>query len=179
MTSILIQIYNLSLSIGYFPTELKSATMILIPKSPLNLHDIKNYRPISLLDVHAKILDKIINKRFTTRLNELNLMNPRQHGFRKDYGTHTAIATINETISRDVRNGHKVDLVLRDVTKAFDKVWHSGLKFKLTQIDLHDCMKRTICNFLMNRTAMIRIDHTTGPKSVSYTHLTLPTNREV
>ena len=163
MTNILLTIFNLSLSLGYFPNQLKSATMILIPKSPLNLHDMKNYRPISLLDTHGKILDKILNRRLTDKLTDLDKFNPRQHGFRQNRGTHTAIATLNEKISQDLRTGHKIDLVLRDVTKAFDKVWHNGLKHKLTSLDLPDCMTRTICNFMDNRTAALRINHLTGP----------------
>ncbi len=45
--------------------------------------------------------------------------------------------------------------MLRDVAKAFDKVWHNGLKYKLLQLGLPGILEKTICNFLDHRTAKI------------------------
>ena len=65
MISHLAFIYNLRLCLGYFPKSLKHAIMIFIPKSTLSQHHVQNHRPISLLEIHGKILDKILE----TRLN--------------------------------------------------------------------------------------------------------------
>ena len=96
MTNFLTEIFNHSLSAGYFPNSYKHAF-----------------------------------------LEENNLQNERQHGFRRNRGTQTAILTLHETISKHLSLKHKVDIAWRDVTKAFDKIWHTGLKYKITELGKH------------------------------------------
>ena len=163
MLKFLLNIYNACLSIGYFPNKLKLAIMIFIPKGSSSQHQVQNYRPISLLDSHGKILDNILNKRLTHFLEQNNKNNPRQHGFRAHRGTHTALATFYESLSNNVQNDTVTDIVLRDVAKAFDKVWHNGLKYKLHSLKLHPCFTKILCSFITNRTACIRLQHHTGP----------------
>ena len=164
MTNFLTEIFNHSLSAGYFPNSYKHATMTLIPKAGTSGTAVKDKRPISLLNVDGKLLDKILNKRLYTFLEENNLQNERQHGFRRNRGTQTAILTLHETISKHLSLKHKVDIACRDVTKAFDKIWHTGLKYKITELGLHSCYEKTLSNYLTNRTASIKIGHISGPK---------------
>lgn len=163
MKLFLLYIFNNAISAGYFPDSLKQAIMIFIPKSNTSQHDIRNYRPISLLDVQGKLLDKILNARLYNHIQQNNILNIRQHGFRKNRGTHTALAVLQEKLSTDLRNKHTIDIVLRDVSKAFDKVWHTGLKFKIMQLNIHNSFKRTLCDYLTDRTAKIRIANHIGP----------------
>ena len=163
MTDFLLYIFNQSLSAGYFPDKLKHALMIYIPKALLSQHHVPNYRPISLLDTHGKVYDKIIKNRTDQHTETHNQHNTRQHGFRTARGTHTALTTLYETISNDIANKHTIDIVLRDVSKAFDKVWHTGLKYKILQLQLHPCLTRTLIDFITDRTASVRIDNYIGP----------------
>ena len=160
----LVDIFNQALSAGYFPDVYKKATMTLIPKSGTPGTDIRDKRPISLLNVDGKLLDKILMGRLNDFLDDNNLQNPRQHGFRPNRGTQSAIATLYETISRNLGNKLKVDIVCRDVAKAFDRIWHTGLKYKLTRTGLHDCYTRLLCDYLTDRTASIKIGQYTGPE---------------
>ena len=160
MIQYLTNIYNQTLSAGYFPDDYKHATMTLIPKG--TGATIKDRRPISLLNLDGKILDRIINDRLTAHLKQNNLTNDRQHGFTHGRGTQTAIMTFHETISKNLGQKHKVDIVCRDVSKAFDRIWHTGLKYKLTETNLHDCYKRLLCDFVMDRTACIKIGRHIG-----------------
>ncbi len=50
-------------------------------------------------------------------------------------------------------------IVLRDVAKASDKVWHNGLKYKILRLGLPDILEKTLCNFLDNRKAKTNIGH--------------------
>jgi hypothetical protein len=159
----LLYIFNHSLSLGYFPDKLKHATMIFIPKGNTSQYNIINYRPISLLDIQGKLFDKILNTRLTHFLEQHNYTNSRQHGFRKIRGTHTALAIFYETLSIKQTQKHATDVVLRDVSKAFDKVWHTGLKYKLTQLPLHPCYTKIISDYITDRTASIQIGNYTGP----------------
>ncbi len=50
-------------------------------------------------------------------------------------------------------------MVLRDVAKAIDKVWHNGLKYKLLKLGLLNILEKILCNFLNNRKAKINIEN--------------------
>ena len=163
MLNYLLYIFNHSLAAGYFPKSLKIANMIFIPKGNESQYQVINYRPISLIDIHSKILDKILNKRLSKFLEQNSIHNIRQHGFRKTRGTHTALATLNETLASAKAHRQCTDIVLRDVSKAFDKVWHVGLTFKIVNLALHTCFTRILINYLHDRTATITIDNHTGP----------------
>ena len=156
-------IFNASLAIGYYPQQFKNSIMIFIPKEGKSPVEHINYRPISLLNIPGKIFEKILNNRIIQHLEMNNLQNPRQHGFRKNRGTHTAIAILSELIATAIGNGNKVNVVLRDISKAFDKVWHDGLRIKLIQANLPSYLIRIVSNYLENRIA-IRIGTFIGQK---------------
>ena len=158
-----LNILNASLSAGYFPRSMKHAVMIFLPKGTSSQYEVKNYRPISLLNTEGKVFDRILNVRFSCTIEANGHVNPRQHGFRRGRGTHTALATLYETIANNISIRNSTDVILRDVQKAFDKVWHDGLRYKLSQIDLHPCFLRILSNYLEDRKASIRIDNYLGP----------------
>ena len=103
----------------------------------------------------GKIFGKTILARLNTFLTEHNITNERQHGFRTYKGTHTAITTTYETIANALAEKKHVYLVLRDVTKAFDKVWHNGLKCNIIRMGLPEILSKILCNFLDDRKAKI------------------------
>lgn len=161
--SYLVNIFNDALTLGYFPDQFKSGIINLIPKgsnSPLNPC---NYRPITLLDVPGKIFERAINYRLKHHLIRNNLIPESQHGFREGRGTNTALTIITETIAQSVNRKQQCHIILRDVSKAFDKVWHNGLKYKILQLGLPPHMERILCDYLCDRTVNIRINNTIGP----------------
>ena len=95
---------------------------------------IENYRPLSLLEVPAKILEKIISIELQQNLKDNNVLNNRQHGFRKGRGTASMIELFTEAIAKAHSEKQYVSVVLRDVKGAFDKVWHHGLRYKMNSI---------------------------------------------
>ncbi|MEL7079661.1 MAG: reverse transcriptase domain-containing protein, partial [Cyanobacteria bacterium J06582_2] len=92
-----------------------------------------------------------------------NILYKHQHGFRPNKGTDVALAMIYETIATAQRDKHQVNVVARDVSKAFDKVWHHGLQFKIMTLTLPDIMEKSLCHFLVGRTARITLDGKIGP----------------
>ncbi len=108
-------------------------------------------------------MKKIINARVRTYLEINNILPTSQHGFRKQRSTETALATITETIASALANKNQCCVVLRDVAKAFDKVWTAGLKYKIQNIHLPPILAKTLNNFLDNRTASITINNFEGP----------------
>ncbi len=102
-------------------------------------------------------MKKNIQGRLNAYLNDINIIEDRQHGFRPNKGTTTAIALTYETIANALSEKHQILVVLRDVAKAFDKVWHSGLKYKLLQLGMPSLLEKTRCTFLDSRSARISI----------------------
>ncbi len=153
----LTNLYNACYSAGYFPQVLKEATIKFIPKDNKSPIQPINYRPISLLELPGKLYERIILGRFIIYLTENNIIKGKQHGFRANKGTTTAISTTCETIANALADKQQVYVVLRDVAKAFDKVWHNDLKYKLLRLKLPPILEKTLCNFLDNRKAKIKI----------------------
>ena len=155
-------IINESLAIGHFPNRWKQSTMIFIPKgtTPTSHTD---YRPISLLNLPGKIMEKYINSKIIEFIDTNSLNNPSQHGFRKNHGTDTATALIYEIIAAGKSNQQKTIAIMRDVSKAFDRVWHSGIIYKMITSNFPEYLIRIIASYLNNRTARIRINKHIGP----------------
>ena len=159
----LTEIYSSSIASGYFPDTLKIAKMIMIPKPNTDKKHITNYRPISLLEITAKILERLLNTKLLMHLDQHNLHNDRQHGFRPGRGTHTALTTMTELIAHKRTENRQVYLILRDISKAFDKVWTGGMWAQLLRCGLPSPLEKILCNYLHNRHAYIQINTHQGP----------------
>lgn len=127
---------NCSYATGLFPKQLKEAIIIMAPKVGKESKDPLNYQPISLLNLLAKIYSKLMNNKLIEHLEENNLLKESQYGFRKKRGTSSLLSQLYERVARSKSDKRTlVTLVLRDVKKAFDKVWIKGLIFKLKKIN--------------------------------------------
>ena len=157
-------IINLSMSMGYFPILFKNGLIILIMKPNKDGKDPINYRPITLLEIPGKILERIINNRLQRFFEENELYNKNQYGFRAGMGTELALTKIYETVATNQKYKDHANVICRDVKKAFDKVWHNGLKYKITNTELPSIIVKIICSYLSERTAQIKIGNTIGPK---------------
>lgn len=115
-------IFNATLSAGYFPDTWKILTLKLIPKPNNSSHTDTSYKPISLLEVPGKILERIINNTLRNHLEYKNEYFINQFGFRKGKSTHQAIVFITEHIAHSKTDERECKAVLRDISMAFDKV---------------------------------------------------------
>ena len=125
-------IFEKSLMCGNFPSGWKLANIQPIHKKASR--QIKsNYRPISLLPVCSKVFEKIIFDDLYKFLNENNLISSLQSGFRPGDSTINQLLSITTEIYEAFENFEEVRAAFLDISKAFDKVWHEGLLFKLKQ----------------------------------------------
>ena len=114
---------------------------------------IKNYRPISLLPICGKIFEKIIFNNLYSYFNVNNLITKNQSGFRPgDSTTNQLLYLVNE-IHQAFENPKSLEVraVFLDISKAFDKVWHDGLIFKLKQNGVSGSLLMFFQNYLNNR----------------------------
>ncbi len=125
-------IFRNCLECGIFPEIWKHANVVPIhKKNEKNLK--KNYRPISLLPIFGKILEKLIFDSLYSHLVSSKLLNVNQSGFRPGDSTINQLISITHTIFKAFDCNPPVDVrsVYLDISKAFDRVWHDGLIFKL------------------------------------------------
>ena len=156
-------LFNSCYAVAYYPSQFKLADMVFIPKDG-RTSDPTNYRPISLLNFLGKVFATLLNRKLVRHLETNNILKESQFGFRRRRCSTTLLGSLYERISREKASGRKtlVTLVLRDVRKAFDKVWHEGLLFKLmgTGIDTH--LLRILASFLQHRKARVKIRNEMG-----------------
>ena len=139
--------------------------IILIPKPGKDQKNLINYRPITLLEIPGKIIERIINKRLHRFCERNKIFHKEQYGFRAGKGTDLAITKVNELIGINQKYRDHMNIICRDVQKAFDKVWTQGLKYKIINIpDLPLIIQKLLCSYVTNRTAQIRIENIKGIK---------------
>ena len=99
---------------------------------------IKNYRPVSLLSICEKVFEKIILSSLFVYLNYNNLLNSNQSGFRPGDSCVHQLIPITHNIYKafDANPSLEVSEVFLYLSKAFDKVWHDGLLYKLRRMGI-------------------------------------------
>jgi hypothetical protein len=150
-------IFNSCLKLCYFPKQWRHATVIPIPKPGKDHSDPSNYRPISLLSSISKIFERIILKRLNAFIVSNNALPNHQFGFR---AAHSASHQLNRVV-RHVKNrrghGQSTGMLLLDVEKAFDSVWHDALLHKLIRRGCNIFLVRIIYSFLNDRTFQVSV----------------------
>ena len=143
-------LFNKIIESGIFPDKWKIATVTPIPKVT-SASEPTDLRPISLLPVPGKLLEKYITAKISTFLENNNYFAYNQNGFRKGKSTANAVSTFLDDVVTDL-NGGKINLaVYLDVKKAFDTIDHEILVNKLRQAGLGDKVLGLLKNYLGNR----------------------------
>lgn len=153
-------IINTSIVTGTFPAPWKNAIVIPLHKSG-DHDDIGNYRPISLLPILSKILEKIIANQLVSFLESNKLLSPTQHGFRPKLSTVTALQVITDKIYENIDKKQISLLTLCDLSKAFDSVNHTILLQKLHLVNVDAFW---FSSYLNNRTQSVRINNTVSSR---------------
>ena len=142
--------FNLSISKSVFPTAWKSALVIPIPKSG-DLTQVKNVRPISLLPLPGKILEKLIHKQLSDFLEGNSLLIDDQHGFRKNHSTIHSVAQVANYVNTKMDTKLCTLATYIDFRKAFDCVQHPILIDKLSSLNFDDSVILWVASYLANR----------------------------
>ena len=125
-------IFRASLNDESSPTEWKKAIVV-----PINKRDdkqiLKDYRLVSLLPICAKIFERLIYNIIFEYLIENNLITENQSGFKPGDSCINQLLSITHDIYKSLDDGFEVKSMFLAIFKAFNKVWHGGLIYKLKQ----------------------------------------------
>ena len=136
----LVYIINMSINSDEVPSRLKISRVHPIYKNGNRSH-MTNYRPISVLPITAKILEKLVFNQLYTYFNDNNIINVNQSGFRPGHSTLTALLKVTEDWLHSMDLGKIIGMATIDLRKAFDTVDHAILidKLRLNGLDDHTC----------------------------------------
>ena len=129
----------------------------MVPKKP-NTNKLEEFRPISLLPTLAKIFESILADRVYKWADKEEKLNHEQSGFREGRSTQDNIFIYLQSIIQKKNRKHKSSSIFIDFEKAFDKVNHRYLLYKLNNMKLPKYLLNIIKSFLSNRKCFISFD---------------------
>ena len=143
-------IINLSITSGVVPNELKIARVIPLFKSgDQSLY--VNYRPVSVLPIFSKFLEKVIYNRLYDYLTKYHILFDNQYGFRKQHSTALALIHLYDKLSTAIDNKEYTMGVFIDLSKAFDTVNHDILLAKLKHYGIRGISLKWFESYLSGR----------------------------
>ena len=151
------QLCNLSISSSTFPNSCKMAKLKPIFKKGSKT-DPQNYRPISLLPIISKVIEKVIHDQTNRFLTKNNILYKFQSGFRRNHSTDSCLSYLNDKILKGFDSGLLTGMILIDLQKAFDTIDHGVLLDKMIHLRFK---KQTISwfrSYLANRTFKVNIN---------------------
>ena len=152
-------IFNAIVIIQYFPKPWKLAQIKMLPKPGKDPHQTAFYRPISLLPVFSKILEKIIYDRIKPIIETKKLIPDHQFGFRNKHSTIEQMHRLINEIIIALENKEYCTALFMDIEKAFDKINHENL-LETIRKQLPEQIHQLIKSYLSNRTFVIKIKDT-------------------
>ena len=158
LSYILAKLFNKCLKESCFPDCWKVSSVVPVFKNVGERSTAKNYRPVSLLYVVSKVLEKLINNRIVDHIEKCGLFSDFQYGFRSSRSTADLLTVVSDRIVRAFNRSGATRAVALDISKAFDRVWHAGLLNKLKSYGI-------ISSFLSNRRLRVVLD---GKSSQEY-----------
>ena len=117
----------------------------------------KNYRPISLLPLISKIIEKIIHNQTQSFLDENKILYTYQSGFRKHYSTDTCLSYLTNRLRNGFEKGLLTGMILIDLQKAFDTIDHSILLEKMKCLSFSESTIRWFTSYLSNWSFIVSV----------------------
>ena len=154
----LCKLYNKSLALGIYPSKFKEANIKPIFKNKGSPADITCYRPISLLSSLSKVFEKIVHKHIYNHLLKHCLLTDKQSGYRQGHSAEQQLLYLSHNLYRSLDSGRDFTAIYLDISKYFDKIWHTGLLHKCNHdFGITDSLLDWLNSYLSNRRQRVRI----------------------
>ena len=157
----LTHIVNLSLSTSTFPMKWKTSKVIPLFKKgdPLNP---KNYRPVALLPILSKVLEKIVFNQVVEYIERNKILHPSHHGSRANFNTSTAVIEMQSYWIDAMERGEVTGVMMLDLSAAFDLVDHRLLLQKLDLMGFDETALNWVSSYLSDRWQCVYVDGQTS-----------------
>ncbi|CAK1580211.1 unnamed protein product [Parnassius mnemosyne] len=149
-------LFNKSLAECTVPAIWKSAFITPIHKKG-SRDQVNNYRPISKLCILSKVLEKIVHSQLYLAIRQS--LHDFQHGFLPGRSTVTNLALLNDFLTDSMDKGHQIDVIYTDYSKAFDRINHSRLLYKLKCVGISGDLLRWFSSYIENRTQAVVVNN--------------------
>ena len=147
---------NLSISLSSFPDDCKIAKLKPLYKKEAKTKP-KNYRPVSLLPLISKVIEKVIHNQTQNFLDKNGILYSYQLGFRKHYSTDTCLSYLTNKVQTGFEEGLLTGMVLIDLQKAFDTIDHGILLEKRKYLGFSTSTIDWFNSYLTNRSFIVNI----------------------
>ena len=158
-------IFNSSISSCSFPSDWKNAFVVPIPKSSSHSSSPSNFRPISLLSIVSKLLERHIFHFLYDFCMSNNLLSNSQFGFHPGFSTESALISVVNSWFSSLDSHKSVCAVFFDLSKAFDSVPHKPLLNTLSSLNLPPHLLFWFHSYLCNRTQQVIVNGSFSSKS--------------
>jgi hypothetical protein len=158
--ALILALFNAVLEIGYHPRRWKEGRIVMIPKPGKDPHEVKSYRPITLLPILGKIFERVMKTRLVAEMEAHGAISEFQSGCRPRRSTSDHLFRLGQVAMATRVRGQFTTVAFMDMEKAFDSVWHGGLLHKvITQFRARIPTKasRWIASFLADRRFEVRV----------------------
>lgn len=152
----LTHIINLSIKFGVFPLNFKTAKVVPLYKSN-DKSSFNSYRPISLLCVLSKVLEKCVKLQLQQFLENNHILAPCQFGFRKGKNSSDALFLLNKFLMESINKNRKSIILFIDLAKAFDSLDKSILFHKLECVGVRNTALKWFKSYLSDRKQIVSI----------------------
>lgn len=148
------QLYNLCLQLGCFPKAFKHSVVRTIPKHSTSDHSsIKSWRPISLLPIPGKVLERLMITRVRHDLTSRGLLSDKQFGFKPHRSTTDAIMRVTSRIRSAHQAKQTAVVISLDVSGAFDNAWWPMILYRLKYLAIPHELWHLCSDYFKDRTA--------------------------
>nr|XP_037872912.1 uncharacterized protein LOC119629799 [Bombyx mori] len=152
---VFLSLANKCLELGYFPKIWKEAIVVVLRKPDKeNYTEAKSYRPIGLLPVMGKILEKMMVNRI--KWHVLPRMSTRQYGFMPQRSTEDSLYDLIQYIREKLKQKKLITMVSLDIEGAFDSAWWPAVRTRLAEERCPINIRRVMDSYLSDRSVRVR-----------------------
>lgn len=157
----LVQFFSNILQTSQLPSEFKRTKILAILKPGKSADSVESYRPIALMSVCFKVLERLIYNRISPLI--FKIIPIEQAGFRPQRSCEDQVLALTTHIETGFEKRLKSGAVFIDLTAAYDMVWREGIVYKFFKLTKCSQMSRLINNMLSNRIIQV-VMHTNHSK---------------
>ena len=151
-------IFKNCIDTGTFPDIWKRSNIIPVHKKG-DKQIVNNYRPVSFLPIFSKILEKLLFNSTMDFLEENNLLSSNQSGFRSNGSSESQLlSVVHDIYSSFDCSSLEVRGIFLNVSKAFDRIWHEGLVYKIRFTGISGTPLKIIKSFLSGRFQLVLLN---------------------